>query len=179
MIQRFVDFDLVLQYLLLIWIESIFRNYFQGTLGTCCLVYTESYLCKCARANDLAYSVIVPDIGRIFKDEVVWLDEYVLDSSYYIVFIIIIMAIMRVCIVVCRVVPAIRLISIEQLLFIVIVEVVQARFWRTLGLYNVLRLSEDLLVKNDKQVFFIHWNYTGLGVNLLFLLPELLMEYFN
>ena len=74
---------------------------------------------------------------------------------------------------------AIRLISIEQLLFIVIVEVVQARFRRTLGLYNVLGLSEDLLVKNDKQVFFIHWNYTSLGVDLLFLLSELLMEHSN
>ena len=75
--------------------------------------------------------------------------------------------------------PTIRLVSIEQLLFIVIVEVVQARFWRTLCLYNVLGFSEDLLVKNDEQVFFIHWNYTSLGVNLLLLLPELLMEHSN
>ena len=43
---------------------------------------TKSDLCIGSRANNLANPVIIPNIGGIFENEIIWLDENILDSPY-------------------------------------------------------------------------------------------------
>ena len=89
MIERFVYRHFILKKLFLIWVESIFGDNFQSSLGTCWFVDAKSYLSKRAYSNFLSYSILTSNRRRIFVYEVIRMNKnlgnppYELSSSIF------------------------------------------------------------------------------------------------
>ena len=83
MIQVSMHSYLILQDLFLVWVKSIFRNYFQSSLCASWFVNTESHLSIGTCAYNLSNSVVTSNLVFIlvFKNKVIWLNEYILNTS--------------------------------------------------------------------------------------------------